>query len=379
MPPSPPPVATPVSPVGPAPAPPAAPVAPAPILVPPVMETVVSSAPSETVKAPASASPSQSTFVPAPPPARSGGLLATVAVVLATAGLAAAATTPLWSPQIKRQVAASRVLDERVTAVEGKLGTATTASASLTERVTALEGALAALNKKVAALPDAKAFGALAIAQLTAALDDSDPFAAELAAVRASGVVDEPLKKALDALVPRAAVGIPTADTLAESFVLIVPDALAADLRAAAEEAKAAAEAAAAAPTPVPATPAEPPVEAPAAADSGTSPETAPVVADAGPGIVDQLWSALYGAADLLRVVSFSTGEVRKSATVLEQAGVLIASGDLIATVELLSTLEGAAAKAYGPWLDDARARVAANQASALLTARSAALLGGKS
>lgn len=366
----------------PAPPPVAAPAAP-PVTVTPVMETVVSSAPSDAVEKPTTASISQPAFIPAPPPARSsGGLLATVAVVLATAGLAAAATTPLWSPQIKRQVVATRALDERVASVETRLGATTAAAGPLAERVTALEGALAALDRKVAALPDPKAFGALAIAQLTSALDDSDPFAAELVAVRASGVADETLKKALDALVPRAATGIPTFDALAESFVLIVPDALAADLRAAAEEAKAAAEAQAAAVPAAPA-PAAPAVEAPASADATASADAAAtdeaVVADAGPGIVDQLWSALYSAADLLRVVSFSGGEARKAATVLEQAGVLLASGDLVAAVELLGTLEGAAAKAYGPWLDDARARVAANQASALLTARSAALLSSKS
>ncbi|WP_298377377.1 hypothetical protein [Azospirillum sp.] len=370
----------------PAPPPVAASAAP-PVTVTPVMETVVSSAPSDAVEKPTTASISQPAFIPAPPPARSsGGLLATVAVVLATAGLAAAATTPLWSPQIKRQVVVTRALDERVASVETRLGATTAAAGPLAERVTALEGALAALDRKVAALPDPKAFGALAIAQLTSALDDSDPFAAELVAVRASGVADETLKKALDALVPRAATGIPTFDALAESFVLIVPDALAADLRAAAEEAKAAAEAQAAAAPAAPAAapvPAAPAVEAPASADATASAAATAtdeaVVADAGPGIVDQLWSALYSAADLLRVVSFSGGEARKAAMVLEQAGVLLASGDLVAAVELLGSLEGAAAQAYGPWLDDARARVAANQASALLTARSAALLSSKS
>lgn len=375
----------PVSPASPAPVadpapPPVAVPAASPVIVTPVMETVVSSAPSDAVEKPTTASISQPAFIPAPPPARSsGGLLATVAVVLATAGLAAAATTPLWSPQFKRQVVASRALDERVTSVETRLGAATAAGGPLADRITALEGTLAALDRKIAALPDPKAFGALAIAQLTSALDDSDPFAAELVAVRASGVADDPLKKALDTLVPRAATGIPTFDALAESFVLIVPDALAADLRAAAEEAKAAAEAqAAAAPVAAaPATPAAPAADAPAPADPAATDEA--VVVDAGPGIVDQLWSALYSAADLLRVVSFSGGEARKAAMVLEQTGVLLASGDLVAAVELLGTLEGAAAQAYGPWLDDARARVAANQASALLTARSAALLSSKS
>ncbi len=382
------PAASPAPVADPAPPPVAVPAA-SPVIVTPVMETVVSSAPSDAVEKPTTASISQPAFIPAPPPARSsGGLLATVAVVLATAGLAAAATTPLWSPQFKRQVVASRALDERVSSVETRLGAATAAGGPLADRITALEGTLAALDRKIAALPDPKAFGALAIAQLTSALDDSDPFAAELVAVRASGVADDPLKKALDALTPRAATGIPTFDALAESFVLIVPDALAADLRAAAEEAKAAAEAqAAAAPAaPVaaaPATPAAPAADAPASADAATPADPAAtdeaVVVDAGPGIVDQLWSALYSAADLLRVVSFSGGEARKAATVLEQTGVLLASGDLVAAVELLGSLEGAAAKAYGPWLDDARARVAANQASALLTARSAALLSSKS
>lgn len=359
-------------------APPSEPPSPPPAnpFVPAAMETVVSSAPSETVESPTpdpvplslsetAASPTQP---PAPAPARSSGAfaLAAVAAVLATAGLAATASLPYWSPDLRQQASVAQALEGRIGTVETRLGVTAAAGAPLADRVAALEAGLTALDRKIAALPDTKAVGALAIAQLTAALADSDPFATELVAIRASGIADASMKAALDSIAPRAATGIPTSDELAARFLLVVPQALAADLRAAAEEVVKAESAAA--PAPAPATP-------PAAAPDSSA-ETA--AAD-GPGLYDQMWSLLYGAADLLRVASFNGGEVRKAATVLEQTGGLVASGDLVAAVELLGTLEGAAAEAAGPWLADARARVEADRVAALLSARGAALLPTKS
>lgn len=366
-------------PVAPSAEPPSEPPSPPPAspFVPAAMETVVSSASSETVESPtpdpvplslseAAASPVQPL---APAPARSSGAfaLAAVAAVLATAGLAATASLPYWSPDLRQQASVAQALEGRIGTVETRLGVTAAAGAPLADRVAALETSLTALDRKIAALPDTKAVGALAIAQLTAALSDSDPFATELVAIRASGIADASMKAALDSIAPRAATGIPTSDELAARFLLVVPQALAADLRAAAEE-LAKAESTAAAPAPAPASP-------PAAAPEGSA-ETA--AAD-GPGLYDQMWSLLYGAADLLRVASFSGGEVRKAATVLEQTGGLVASGDLVAAVELLGTLEGAAAEAAGPWLEDARARVEADRVAALLSARGAALLPTKS
>lgn len=370
-------------PVAPSAEPPSEPPSPPPAspFVPAAMETVVSSASSETVESPtpdpvplslseAAASPVQPL---APAPARSSGAfaLAAVAAVLATAGLAATASLPYWSPDLRQQASVAQALEGRIGTVETRLGVTAAAGAPLADRVAALETSLTALDRKIAALPDTKAVGALAIAQLTAALSDSDPFATELVAIRASGIADASMKAALDSIAPRAATGIPTSDELAARFLLVVPQALAADLRAAAEElAKAESTAAAPAPAPAPA-----PASPPAAAPEGSA-ETA--AAD-GPGLYDQMWSLLYGAADLLRVASFSGGEVRKAATVLEQTGGLVASGDLVAAVELLGTLEGAAAEAAGPWLEDARARVEADRVAALLSARGAALLPTKS
>ncbi|MBP2228250.1 biotin carboxyl carrier protein [Azospirillum agricola] len=343
----------------------------------------MSSASSETVESPTpAASPASIGQTPpsaAPAPARSSGAfaLAVVAALLGTAGLAATASLPYWSPDLRRQASAAQALDGRIGTVESRLGVVAAAGAPLADRVTALEASLGALDRKIAALPDAKAFGALAIAQLTTALADSDPFAAQLVAVRASGVADATLQAALDGLAPRAATGIPTAGDLTERFLLVVPQALAADLRAAAEEAAKAAQAAQAAQVaPAPAAEVATP---PAAAPAEGSAETAAAPATDGPGLYEQVWSLLSGTADLLRTASFSGGEVRNAASLLEQAGSLIASGDLVATVEVLGKLEGAAAETAGPWLEDARARVAADQAAALLGARAAALLPAKS
>lgn len=343
------------------------PLAAAPVEPPSTTETVVSSSLSEPVVPPP----------PAPAAPRSSGAvaLASIALVVSIAGVGALVTQPLWLPEAKRQKVATLALTDRVSSLETRLGTAA-AGASLSDRVAALETSLAALDRKVAALPDGKAVGALAMAELRDALEDSDPFAAELVAVRASGIADETLTKALDKLTPYAATGVPTREQLAARFLLAVPEVLAADARAA-ETAKAkAAEAAAAQSSQAP----QPPqaAQTPAADAAGQPADGSTAVAE-GPGLGERVWGLVSGAAGLLSFTAVNAVEGRGAAGAVQKAGVLVAGGELAAAVELMVTLEGEAAQAAGPWLADARARLAADEAVSLMTARSAALLPARS
>lgn len=330
----------------------------------------MTSSPSEPVVEPVvPAQPTAATAEITPAQAKSGGgvVLASLALFLSIAAVGAIATAPLWSPESKRQKALNASVDGRVAALETRLGAAAS-GAPLSDRIAALEASLGALDKKVASLPDAKAVGALAMAELRDALDGSDPFAAELVAVRASGIADEGLAKILDRLTPYAATGVPTFEQLAARFVATAPDVLAADLRAArAAAAKAADEKAAAAATAQPPAAAEPP-----AADSSTT--TVDVS-----GLSTQLWGLVSSAAEMVRLTAFGAAEGGSAIGIVEKAGGLVIGGDLVAAVEVLATLEAEAAEAAKPWIADARARVAADQASALMAQRAASLLPPKS
>lgn len=329
----------------------------------------MTSSPSEPVVEPVvPAQPTTATAEITPAQAKSGGgvVLASLALFLSIAAVGAIATTPLWSPESKRQKALNASVDGRVAALETRLGAAAS-GAPLSDRIAALEVSLGALDKKVASLPDAKAVGALAMAELRDALDGSDPFAAELVAVRASGIADEGLAKILDRLTPYAATGVPTFEQLAARFVATAPDVLAADLRTArAAAAKAAEEKAAAAAT------AQPPAATePSAADGAATVDVS--------GLSTQLWSLVSSAAEIVRLTAFGAAEGGSAIGIVEKAGGLVIGGDLVAAVEVLATLEADAAEAAKPWIADARARVAADQASALMAQRAASLLPPKS
>ncbi|WP_168220383.1 hypothetical protein [Azospirillum thermophilum] len=357
-------------PAAPQPAPDPVPLAAAPVEPPSTTETVVSSSLSEPVVPPP----------PAPAAPRSSGAvaLASIALVVSIAGVGALVTQPLWLPEAKRQKVATLALTDRVSSLETRLGTAA-AGASLSDRIAALETSLAALDRKVAALPDGKAVGALAMAELRGALEESDPFAAELVAVRASGIADAALTKALDKLTPYATTGVPTREQLAARFLLAVPEVLAADARAA-EAAKAkAAEAAAAAAAAGQASQAPQATPQPPAADAAGQPADGSAAVAEGPGLGERVWGLVSGAAGLLSFTAVNAVEGRGAAGTVQKAGVLVAGGELAAAVELMIALEGEAAQAAGPWLADARARLAADEAVSLMTARSAALLPARS
>ncbi|PWC35215.1 mitofilin family membrane protein [Azospirillum sp. TSO22-1] len=200
-------------------------------------------------------------------------------------------------------------------------------SGGLTDRVGAVEKQVAQISGS------AQVVGILAARQLRGALADSAPFQSELALARLSGVATGDLAPALDRVAPRAAEGIPTRGELNARFAALVPAALNAELGAAG--------------------------------------------ADSGIGAVGQtMWGWVTGVAGVLRLTSAQTVEEEgKSAAALARAGIMLEAGDLPGAIERVTTLEGPAAQVAASWLNDARARAAADQATTLLANRVTELL----
>lgn len=259
----------------------------------------------------------------APAPASSGGGagVAVVAALLAIIGAGAAVTAPLWSPDYldrTRQVAG---IETRVNDLEGRLGYALTTGTSLSDRVAALEKAAAAMDRKVAGI------GALAVRDLREALATGTPFASELAAVRASGIADEASAVALDTIAPFAAKGIPTREQVVQSFAWQVPAVVRADMGG----------------------------------------------LDAGLG--QRMLGWVTGVAEVLRLPVSDLSDGQSTPALMARAAGMLERGEFAAAADLVAMLPGPSAAAAQPWLAEARARIAADNANALLTKRVAALL----
>jgi len=239
------------------------------------------------------------------------------AVAPPVSGTTKAAAAPAAAPAAPAQPAE---LQTRIGALENTLGSVFTGG--LTDRVTALENRVAQISGS------SQVVGILAARQLRGALAESAPFHSELALARLSGVADGELAKALDRVAPRAAEGIPTRGDLAARFAVLVPAALNAELGA-----------------------------------SGVG------------GIGQTMWGWVTGVATVLRLPASGTVEESKSAELLTRAGIMLEAGDLTGAAERVSLLDGPAAQAAGPWVADARARAAADQAATLLANRISDLL----
>jgi hypothetical protein len=89
-------------------------------------------------------------------------------------------------------------------------------------------------------------------------------------------------------------------------------------------------------------------------------------------GWAAKIWDRLSGVISVRR-----TGEVEGDSAQarVARAELRLAERDLPSAVLELGALDGAAATAVKPWLDRARARMIADQASALITTRAVALV----
>ena len=182
-------------------------------------------------------------------------------------------------------------------------------STALTERVAKLEAALpnlvGAIDKSVAGTKSAAA--ALAFANLRAAIADGRPYAAELATIKS--FVPDPGD--LGPLPAYADKGIPTVPELARSFAASKDAALAA---------------------------------------------AAPVASGS---ILDRLLASAASIVKIKRVDEAATGD--SPGAVLARAEALLDKGDLAGSVQQVATLDGAPLQAFSVWLDQARARLGAD------------------
>lgn len=262
-----------------------------------------------------------------PPPAshhagggRSG--VAVVAAVLALVGAGAAVTAPVWSPEFLERSILVQSLDTRVADLESKLGVLVGSGNTLADRVTRLEETVASLDRKLAGV------GALAARDLRAALIDGTPFEGELAAVRASGLADAATAEALNALAPFAATGIPTRQQVGQRFAWLVPTVAGAD------------------------------------------------VATLDAGIGSRMWGWVSNVASVLRLPASTVSDPTSTPALMTRAAGMMDRGEIAAAADLVGMLQGPALEAATPWLAEARARVAADHAAALLGKRVAAVAG---
>ena len=169
----------------------------------------------------------------------------------------------------------------------------------------------------------------LAAGQLRATLQSSRPFSGELSAVRAVNLQDPEVVSALKAIEPYAADGIPTEAQLSQQFSDVAGEIVRAGVLA-----------------------------------SGQS---------------GQWWDKALSTASSLVSVRRTAGEIQGSGAdaVTARAEQHMKTGRLDEAVKELETLTGEPAAVAKPWIDDAKARLAANNAGALLTGQAIARLAG--
>ncbi|PWC82855.1 hypothetical protein TSH100_23125 [Azospirillum sp. TSH100] len=233
---------------------------------------------------------------------------------------------------------AQKALADRLAALEQKVtaasGSAQTAQ-ELRGEVDALKQQVTSVNQAVSERQDAATAAqalVLAAGQLRAALSGGQPFQQDLQAVRALGIADAGVTQPLDSVAPYAAKGIPTRAQLTDRFQPLAGEIVRAEVRG------------------------------------------------EGNSWID---SAVGKLSTLVTVRREGGGVVGTTAdAVVARAEAALNAGNLAKAVEELSTLQGPAAQTAAPWLADAKARLAADQAARQLNDRAIALMttaaGGK-
>lgn len=222
-------------------------------------------------------------------------------------------------------------LEQKVSAVSGN----SQAAQELRSEVDQLKQQVTSVSQTVSERQDAAATAqalVLAAGQLRASLSGGQPFQQDLQAVRALNVSDAGVTQPLDAVAPYAAKGIPTRAQLTDRFQPLAGEIVRADIRG-----------------------------------DGNS------------------WidSALGKLSTLVTVRQEGGGVVGTTANaIVARAEAALNEGNLAKAVEELSALQGPAAQTAAPWLADAKARLAADQAARQLNDRAIALMttaaGGK-
>nr|WP_295834384.1 mitofilin family membrane protein [uncultured Azospirillum sp.] len=222
-------------------------------------------------------------------------------------------------------------LEQKVSAVSGN----SQAAQELRSEVDQLKQQVTSVNKAVSERQDAATTAqalVLAAGQLRASLSGGQPFQQDLQAVRALNISDSGVTQPLDAVAPYAAKGIPTRAQLTDRFQPLAGEIVRADIRG------------------------------------------------EGNSWID---SAVGKLSTLVTVRQEGGGVVGTTANaIIARAEAALNEGNLTKAVEELSALQGPAAQAAAPWLADAKARLAADQAARQLNDRAIALMttaaGGK-
>lgn len=331
------------------------------------------------------------------PQGSQGTGVAVAAAVLAVIGAAVSVTAPLWSHEYLQRSINVAGIEKRTAELEAAVGAGAGQGSALVQRVGGVEKTLATLESRIAKAPAVA--GALAVRDLRAALASGAPFAFEAAIVRASGLLGPDETALLAALDAYADKGVPTAQVLNERFAWTASTAIGSSLSdmlpkvslptvsseipvrvwtwasgVAGGVAAAVGDAAAAgtekigglaealrlkdpaAPVDSTAAPAAPVAPAPVA----EAPAPAPVPA------APETPAAETPAVET-PVVAAPVAEPAgpSPAALFTMAGAHLREGDLAAAVDVVAQLEGKPAELAAEWLADARARLAADKASA--------------
>ncbi|KAA0573976.1 hypothetical protein FZ983_28990 [Azospirillum sp. B21] len=233
---------------------------------------------------------------------------------------------------------AQKALADRLAALEQKVSASAgnaQAAQELRGEVDSLKQQVTSVNQAVTQRQDAATAAqalVLAAGQLRASLSGGQPFQQDLQAVRALNIADAGVTQPLDAVAPYAAKGIPTRAQLTDRFEPLAGEIVRADIRG------------------------------------------------EGNSWID---SAVGKLSTLVTVRREGGGVVgTTSDAVVARAEAALNEGNLAKAVEELSTLQGPAAQTAAPWLTDAKARLAADQAARQLNDRAIALMttaaGGK-
>ncbi|PWC34115.1 mitofilin family membrane protein [Azospirillum sp. TSO35-2] len=222
-------------------------------------------------------------------------------------------------------------LEQKLTAVSGNSQAAQALRGDVDQLKQQLSGVSQAVEQRQDAAASAQAL-VLAAGQLRATLANGQPFQQDLQAVRALGIADAGVTQPLDAVAPYAAKGIPTRAQLTDRFQPLTGEIVRAEVRG------------------------------------------------EGNSWID---SAVGKLSTLVTVRREGGGVVGTTAdAIVARAEAALNSGNLAKAVEELSALQGPAAQVAAPWLADAKARLAADQAARQLNDRAIALLttaaGGK-
>ncbi|KAA0573830.1 mitofilin family membrane protein [Azospirillum sp. Sh1] len=231
----------------------------------------------------------------------------------------------------KAQADRLAALEQKISAVSGN----TQAAQELRSEVDQLKQQVTSVNKAISERQDAATTAqalVLAAGQLRASLSGGQPFQQDLQAVRALNISDAGVTQPLDAVAPYAAKGIPTRAQLTDRFQPLAGEIVRADIRG------------------------------------------------EGKSWID---TAVGKLSTLVTVRQEGGGVVGTTATaIVARAEAALNEGNLAKAVEELSALQGPAAQTAAPWLADAKARLAADQAARQLNDRAIALMttaaGGK-